>query len=217
MVFKPGRTFVFAPSGLNLRASADANSEKLATVSRGTAVEVLAAPAANDMTVDNLTGGMAKVKVNGQEGYMFSGYLCRAPFPEEEVSTENYVETARGQGFDVYFEETHRDYGGYFQAEFSIVIKGLSMQEAFLLGKSLYRIPKGLNFPNMQGKGSITTKNPQPHAEAWTDELVAEYNAQGKLQSLAYSFRAEATGLVVAVKYSEEHNGYRISQLGIAD
>lgn len=131
-----GKTFtVLAPSGLNLRAGADANATKIVTVPYGETVTLMAAAATNDMTVDGLSGGMAKVDYQGKSGYMFSGYLSPISVATEDEDLEQFLARVRGEGQEVYYEEIKRDYDGYYQSEYNYTFPHLSWQEAFLLAR----------------------------------------------------------------------------------
>ena len=67
--------YVLAPSGLNLRKEAKANSEKLTNIPYGAQVELITKPEESSMLVDQIPGGMAKVSYEGLIGYAFDGYL----------------------------------------------------------------------------------------------------------------------------------------------
>lgn len=77
--YKTGSTlYVWAKSGLNLRAKADMNGAVVGRVSWGDAVTVVTdANAVVPFTYDNIHGEWVKVRWKEKEGYLFNGYLSR--------------------------------------------------------------------------------------------------------------------------------------------
>ena len=76
----PGRYFVMAPSGLNLRDDAGLQSKKLATIPYGAAVEVLTCDY-RSLEMGWRQGYWAQVRYDGQTGYLYGAYLCQLPVP----------------------------------------------------------------------------------------------------------------------------------------
>lgn len=214
----PGTYYVGANAGLNLRAVATTTGEKLATAMYGDPVEIIAPAADQSMTVDGISGGMAKVKVGSKTGYMFDGYLLAFPLPAKSVEFEQYAGNLWAAEKDILHEELRRDWGGYAQYTRTIYFKEISWSEAFVIAKNLFGIPAPLQYNGDKGKGVVTVKNPNAIAEAWTDELQTTYTASGRLEKIVYSYRAEGGGHVISVETTTE-TGYtmKISELSIAD
>jgi hypothetical protein len=78
--FVPGRYFVMAPSGLNLRDDAGLQGAKLVTIPYGTAVEVLACDY-RSLEAGWRRGYWAQVRYDEQVGYLYGAYLCQLPVP----------------------------------------------------------------------------------------------------------------------------------------
>jgi len=67
------RRYVLAPTGLHLRERPDPGARTLGTMAYGTAVTLLDEARDDGMRVEGLTGGMARIEVNGVTGYVFDG------------------------------------------------------------------------------------------------------------------------------------------------
>ena len=213
----PGKYYVIANAGLNQRVGEATSSKKMMTVPYGTKVEILQKATSSNLTVDGLSGGMAKIKCNGTVGYMFDGYLVRFPAPTNGEKTEDYIAKLWEDELDAMKEEINRDYGGYYQSEDGLYISKISWGDAFLMAKNHFGIPATFKFPGEKGSGEKVVKNVNAHKEAWTDELTAKYEG-GKLVDLYYSYRTDGSGSVIGVELSK-NNGYkfRIYERLIAD
>jgi hypothetical protein len=216
---KPAGTYyVGANAGLNLRATASTQGEKLGTALYGEAVELVKPATDQSMTVDGIKGGMAQVKHEGKTGYMFDGYLLSWPLPTKGEEVANYAGRLWESEADVLHEELRRDWGGYAQYTYALYFKEISWSDAFVIAKNLYGIPAPLQFPGEQGKGEVVSKNPNAHANAWTDELQTNYGPNGKLVKIAYAFRGEGSGQVITIEpFNEDGYQMKISELQIAD
>lgn len=155
--------FVHAPSGLKLRNVADGETV-LATVPFGAKLKVLEPrKITSPKTVDGLKGYWAKVSYEGKTGYIFDGYLSFLPTPaagcaslydyckkyfkvvsdsltqsiscDEEVTDENAIQLFSFGGRKVVFTANR----GYEWGGESISIQGLSLEEGYLLAKTLYK------------------------------------------------------------------------------
>lgn len=212
-----GTYYVIAPNGLNLREAAQADSKKLETLPYGTRVELTESATALSMTVDHLSGGMAKVSHGEAVGYVFDGYLSRYPSPELNQETADYVEQIRRTGQEVYHESIERDWGGYFQQEEAIVLYGEAWEEAFLVAKQLYRLPEKLLFPTASKEIEQTFPNPDKEDYSWTDEMVVTRKPDGNLLTISYTLRSEGGGRQVVIEHDESISGLRVSEVQIAD
>ncbi|MEM6802821.1 MAG: SH3 domain-containing protein [Bacteroidota bacterium] len=209
--------YVYAPSGLNMREGPTVSHEKLTKIPYGAKVELLVKSTKQDLTVDGLPGGMAKVMYNGYTGYTFDGYLSQFQPPKEGTTFKDYLELLRNDGHLVYYEEVSRDYDGYFQAEESLMIHQSYWYEAFLVARLLCKLPPSFNFPQPKDKEETSYKNPDKAEYSWSDELVVGQE-NGKIAWIEYRYRAEATGKVVRIAYGEtDSNMIKITELLIAD
>ena len=214
-----GLYYITAPNGLNLRKKEQADSDKLGKISFGDKVDIITPAKSKSVEVDQIKGGMAKVDFDGVIGYAFEGYLSQFPPPPANSSAEAYVEKIRTSGKDAIYEEWRKDWGGYIQYEEAITIQVADWAEAFLIAKMLFGIPSKLSFPNDTKIGEVIIPNPEPHENAWTDEMKVVRNIDGTLQEITYSYRGEASGKHVSITYPKDENdrGLRISELSIAD
>lgn len=212
-----GQTYyVHAPSGLNFRSSSDPASSKLGKANYGDKVVLLSAPSSEDMTVDGLPGGMAKVRYDGQEGYMFDGFLLKWPTRKEGKNLEQYVEAARAADVPTLYEKHYYDFDGYYRSDEGIHTMEAGWEDAWLLGKSTFDIPKKLNFPGHSGKDEEVFINPDKDELAWSDELSVK-RKNGKIVEMSYYWRGEGTGWSVSFSPSENSNGILIMHGSIAD
>lgn len=229
VLFEDTTTFyVLAPSGLNLRKDADPNSAKLDLIPLGGKVTLLTASTAKNLTVDQLSGGMAKVKYGDKTGFVFDGYLSRFPAPKQSINTpggytlENYVEKLReNPDASIIHEEHSMDYGGISSSESSIYIPSQNWQEAFLIAKLLLNIPPKLLFPKPTKAVETIIPNPDKKQQAWSDEMTVERDKTGQLISINYHFRGEGGGWgAVITSELDESSGkkiLKISYTGLAD
>ncbi|AEE49150.1 SH3 domain-containing protein [Haliscomenobacter hydrossis] len=220
--------YVLAPSGLNLRKDADPNSAKVDLVPLGGKVTLLTAPATKNLSVDQLSGGMAKVKYGDKVGFVFDGYLSQFPAPKQSINTpgdyklETYVEKLRS-GPDVFIlhEEHTKDYGGYLSSESAIHIPTQNWQEAFLISKLLLNIPPKFLFPKPSKAVETIIPNPDKKEQAWSDEMKVERDKTGQLISINYYYRSEGGGWGAVITKSTEESGQqkmlKIAYTGIAD
>jgi hypothetical protein len=212
--------YVMAKSGLNLRQSADANSEKLMLLPLGAKLTMLTPAASKNMTVDNLKGGMAKVKYNDKTGFVFDGYLSIYPKPndlqrDEDDRTETYVDQLREANFECSYETYRIDHGGYISGEDGIhFFNNNNWQEIFCLAKILYDLPQKLTFPKA---GETKQVNPDKNTNAWNDELNTERNKDGSIKSIRYVWRGEGGGWGIIIEKSKAINGVKIGKTYIAD
>ncbi len=212
-----GTYYIMAPSGLNLRESVEASSEKVARLAYGEKVELLRPASQSDMFVDGIPGGMAQIQTGDHSGYAFDGYLSRFPAPLENQTTEAYVESIRNAYLEVFYESNLRDWGGYIQQEEAITLFGTEWAEAFLIAKQLYRLPAGFAFPSASTDTASIIPNPKGYEHAWTDELAVKRSVSGDFISISYSYRAEGGGKHIIIEYIEAERGLRISETQIAD
>ena len=76
--------FVFAKSGLNMREEPELKSKVIQRLPLGAKVEVHDYDfGSGDMIIEGLKGKMVKVKSQGKEGYVFSGYLNSYLVPDK--------------------------------------------------------------------------------------------------------------------------------------
>lgn len=209
--------YVYAPNGLNMREGPLVSHNKLTKIPYGAKVELISPAGEQELTVDGLIGGMAKVSYEGFTGYAFEGYLCKYKAPSLNMEIRKYVEELRQDGHMVYYEKTERDYDGYFQFEESILLFDYSWQEGFLVAKQLCRIPPKFNFPSSGKQDEEKFENPEKAEYAWSDEMSVK-RAKGKIVEISYYYRGEGGGHSVTIKEDKEgHNALRITSLGIAD
>lgn len=220
--------YVLAPSGLNLRQAADPNSAKLELVPLGGKVTLLAPPAAKNMNIDQLSGGMAQVKYGTKTGYIFDGYLSKFPPPKKAINTEGeykietYVEKLREvPDATVLHEEHTMDYGGIYSSESSIHLSTQNWQEAFLIAKLLMNIPPKLLYPKVNRAVETIIPNPDKKEQAWSDELKVERDKTGQLIKISYYYRSEGGGWGAVISRSTEGTEtqklLKIAYTGIAD
>lgn len=220
--------YVLAPSGLNLRQAADPNSAKLDLVPLGGKVTLLTPPAAKNMNIDQLSGGMAQVKYGTKTGYIFDGYLSKFPPPKKAINTEGeykietYVEKLREvPNATVLHEEHSMDYGGIYSTESSIHLSTQNWQEAFLIAKLLLNIPPKLLYPKVNRAVETIIPNPDKKEQAWSDEMKVERDKTGQLIRISYYYRSEGGGWGAVISRSPEESGdqklLKIAYTGIAD
>jgi len=198
--------YVHAPSGLNLRQTAASSSAKLATVDYGTKVTLEAAASKQDMVIDNLKGGMAKVTANGKTGYMFSGYLSPYPTPKPGGGTEDYVFKLRDAQIEYTYEEHKYDNDGHIVFQEVFYLKKDDWYGAWLVVTQLYKIPKGIRFPAPSDtKDQTIFKNPNSSEFVWADELTVD-RKHGKITKVNYYQRGEGGGWSVTMEPGTKEN-----------
>lgn len=211
-----GNYWVIAKSGLNLRQGPSTGSEVITTVPFGLTVEVTEAATAANMKVDNIRGGMAKVLFEGQEGYLFDGYLSKYPPPFMQDDGEMYADLIRRKVGDCLYEVHRKDWGGYIQEEEAVTLKDATWPEAFIIAQLLYGLPATFEYPG-RGAGDQKITNPAITEYAWEDSLEVFRDDEGGITKLDYYYRAEGGGQAIVIEYEAEEGGLRISQILIAD
>ena len=208
------KAYVYAPSGLNMRAGSALSSDKIAKANYGDEVTILAPASGSEITVDNINGRMIKVQYSGKTGYMFDGYL--APYQQGKTGMETaaYVEQLRNGGHEVMYESHEYDYGGYLRHEDGFSLYTDNWVHAFLVAKHFYDIPAGITLP---AKGKEKFENPDKKDHVWSDELMVTRDKSGNIKEISYFWRAEGGGWGVNITKSEEINGLRIINTQIAD
>jgi hypothetical protein len=210
---------VLAPTGLHLRERPDPGSPVLGTLAYGTTVTLLDDASDRRVTVDGLSGGMARVDAGGVTGYMFDGYLSRYPAPARPMPLERYVALARARvGADLrpHHERHEYDLDGYLRVEEGITIFQADWQEAFVLARALADIPAGIRLPPSSGD-SRTVANREKPEWLWIDQLEVQRDEAGNLASLRYTARGEGGGRYVVIERGEGGRGLRILIGGIGD
>ncbi len=89
--------YVFAPSGLNLRADPALNARVLAKLTFGTEVVVDPVLVGAEMVVEGLKGQMVKVTADTVAGYVFNGFLGKLPAPQNR-DIEQYAKQLKAAG-----------------------------------------------------------------------------------------------------------------------
>lgn len=218
MATKPAGTyFILAPSGLNLRATSDPGSKKIMTIPYGAKITLLTPASASDMMVDNFPGGMAKVRYNNQEGYVFDGYISRFPAPEKQQDVKKYVENIRDNRQSVMYEHCTRDHDGYYQDEEAITFYIEDWAEIYLVARQLFEIPQGLLFPKPSQHEVETFPNPNKKEEVWEDMITVRRNKKGELTSIRYFYRVEGGGRSVFIEGDPEFDAISVSLTLISD
>ena len=208
--------YVLAPSGLNMRQSSDPSSAKMQTVPYGAKVQILAQAGTKSMNIDNISGGMAKVKYDGQTGYMFDGYLARYPAPKGFMGTEKYVDKLREAELSYTFEECRIDNYGHISLDQTFYLDKDDWRGAYLVAWRLYELPSELKFPGEKGApGEQVTPNPNPNEYAWEDQMVVRRGKDGSLESIEYYNRGEGGGSSITIVQSEA--GTKIMRGSVAD
>ena len=211
-----GGYYVLAKSGLRLRAAADLDAQKKATIPFGAKVEIIEPALEQDMLVDNFPGGMAKVKYGDLTGFVFDGYLCKMPVRQKiENDLNNYKEWVRGKGGYILFENCERDYDGYYQSEQIIIPYITDWAEVYLLAKTLFDLP--FDFPKASTKAEETFENPKKGEYVWEDSLTIERDETGKIKQITRYLRSEGGGITIMIEEDGQQNSLRISKTEIAD
>ena len=217
-----GIYYVLAPNGLNMRRGADAASSKIMTLAYGTKVELIQPAAQRNMRIDNFPGGMAKVKVGSQEGYVFDGYLSRMPAPSQDQDQEDivaaYVEKARAAGLFVIYEKCHYDADGYYRSEDTITPDPIAdWAGAYLLAQRLFDIPTTLPFPKPSQQKEEVIHNSKKLEYAWEDSLRVFRNEKGVIIRMVREVRMEGGGSVVTISRNTDLEKFELSQTLMAD
>lgn len=188
--YKEGdKLIVHASSGLVLRKTADTLGEKITTLPYGDEVTVQKDDQPKKLVLIEefpgykIRGYWAKVKSkNGEEGYVFDGYLSRYPVPGAVVADPKDGEAyspaelyllgvTKKKGVRVKLPKVGNQYDHYrqlfkngAQVEFGggeggtgtvlVFEKGVSTEEAYLIGKSLWL--KGMHVKSSNKKQKIT-------------------------------------------------------------
>lgn len=215
------KLYVHAPSGLNMRTTSNPSSAKLATIPIGTEVELVAAPASEDMVIDNLPGGMAKVKANGQTGFMFSGYLLPYPTPNPGMKTEDYVDMLRRAGVAYTYEEHRIDNDGHASYSEVFYLNKGDFLGAWLVAQRLYKISPKFKIPHPDSKKDKEIIELAQKAEyVWGEQMVIT-RKNGVIEMIDYFIEREGGGWSVSIepgrKIDYKEDRLRVEYRAVAD
>lgn len=207
--------WVLAPSGLNLRETAEPGSRKLTTIEFGEQVEFLSQDDGPSLIVDQIESPMVKVQYGHQMGFIFAGYLCRFPPPERKPQelneTQTYVYELQEKGFDIAYESHFYENNGPSSEEDVFYLPQASWEEAFLITKALYGLPEFALFPRPSKSKEETILNPAASGFVNNDDWVIKRGDNGELLSLSYTLSTEGY-LNIAIDFDAQSNSMRITR-----
>jgi hypothetical protein len=147
--------FVLAAGGLKLRESASQNGKLIQLIPYGESVNLIDTTS-EALTIDGFSGHWAEVDYKGKKGFLFDGFLIRmkAPLkgetlqkyatrnfkpmgPEVKKSSEGITDVNRKYEGGVLFHSSETE----MSSEIELTIPGISMQEGFLLIRSIMGQP----------------------------------------------------------------------------
>ncbi len=139
---------IHAQKGLSLRESPSLESRKLTSIWYGRTVEVLAQPLKDKpISVDGIRGHWVKVKYGVLTGYVFSGFLSGLP-AVGDTGFEKYTKKLESVAARVRTDNDRYKYtGGCEWHQGHVIIGGITMLDAYLVSRKLFRLPAGLRFP----------------------------------------------------------------------
>ncbi|MEO1436862.1 MAG: SH3 domain-containing protein [Bacteroidota bacterium] len=211
------KRFIYAPSGLNLRNGPSTSDEKIETISYGSEIELLDCPGKAILTIDGLKGKMCKVRYDGKEGFIFTGYLSRFPAPKPELDVKGFIQLMQNKGLQPEYKKERFDDGGYIQDTEGFQLPIDDWQEAFLIAKIYFGIPDKISYPSDQPGTQVVVENPDKNEYIWNDELVVNRQEDGKtIKEIFYYYRGEGGGRTISIEKSET-GGLNVLETLIAD
>lgn len=182
--------YVFAPSGLSLRAFNNLNSQKLGKMPYGSRIEVLEATPQNTMEVEGLQGAMPKINFNHKEGFAFNGYLSPYFPPEKGNNLIPYAAALQKHFPLVKFEEKVEGTLSQPINKEQLTLPNASWQFGFIIAQQLGQIPGEFNMPKQQGKDQEVIEDQKPKKDIWLSQLdILRQN--DVLQKITYTYSAQ--------------------------
>ena len=211
----PKSMFVIAPNGLSLRKDNSITSKRLLAMPLGVEVTVLEKSTNDSLTIDNIRGGMYKVRYLEIEGFSFSGYLSLFPLPDKNQSMAKYAEKLNTIFPNVSYssKSTDPDFHEGFIDTFRLPAR--SWSEAFYMATAIYHLPKSFDFPDSTGVAQETIEEPTKPAEAWSSFMTIT-RSENNFESIEYAYRAEGFGYRILLTKPNE-NFFEIEYLSFVD
>lgn len=181
----PEYLYVTAVSGLTLRAQPNLQSEKLAVMPLGTKVRLVSHDEKNTMNVGGIDGAMDEVEYNGQNGFVFNGFISRFSPSGHNPVAKNYFEDLKASIPEVSFTETTGGTASKPSKTQTIILPTDQWHEAFFMAQQLYDIPKQFAFPHPKGSNNETQKNSNKRKDVLISELNISRSANA-LEKITY-------------------------------
>jgi len=201
----PGKYYILAPSGLNLRVSHHQNSKVVLRVNYGEVVNVTGKQQGDNFKVDNIEGGMIPVTYKSDVGYLFSGYLSSIPVPKANndrfKGLEAYDQLLTSKEIPHQFKLEERNEGKYS----TFVLPVSNYQMAYLISKQLFYIPEDYDYPTNDKEVKSTPENPSKAAQEGPYDYVTHRfeitrSPDQKMESFKYINQTEVGSQVIAIK-----------------
>jgi len=193
--------YVTAGSGLSLRQGTNLKSKKILTIPYGSQIEHLSSPEHTTMTVAGITGDMIEAEYQGAKGFVFSGYLSSLAPPLEEENVEQYAKRLSTPERVIPVTKTKNPKGDAFGLTTSIELPAKSWGEAYLLGQSLFDIPKSIAV-DLTNSSKATLSNPKKRTKTKIDEVVISRDDKNQVNSITYSYALRDYGRTVTITQS---------------
>lgn len=217
----PKTYYVMAPSGLNLRGTANPKSEKITKVPYGAAV-IADAPsksADDNMTIEGLNGHMLPVSYGNHKGFIFDGFLSSIPVPNG-VNKQKYVTELKRQGFDANYEFQLVDEEETLTEDTQLTFPAADMQEAFTIAKKFnffsynnddFKFQAAYPDPSLKGvlmntkKGGIESLKLKENAKDEDGNEVEKYEYNHDTYWLEAYFNITYDSNRQPIKFEHEH------------
>jgi hypothetical protein len=181
----PEYMYVTAVSGLTLRGQPNLQSEKLTVMPLGTKVKLVSHDEKTTMNVGGIDGAMDEVEYNGQNGFVFNGFISKFPPSGDHPVAKNYFEDLKGNFPAVSFTETIGGTASKPSKTQTVILPTDQWHEAFFMAQQLYDIPKQFAFPHPKGSNNETQQNSNKRKDVLTSELHISRSAN-VLQKITY-------------------------------
>jgi len=201
---KNANLYVTAGSGLSLRQGTNLKSKKILTIPYGSQIEHLSSPEHTTMTVAGITGDMLQVEYQGAKGFVFSGYLSSLAPPLEEENVEQYAKRLSTPEHVIPVTKTKNPKGEAFGLTTSIELPAKSWGEAYLLGQTLFDIPKSIAV-DLTNSSKATLSNPKKRSKTKIDEVVISRDDKNQVNAITYSYALRDYSRTVTITYNNEN------------
>lgn len=193
--------YVTAGSGLSLRQGTNLKSKKILTIPYGSQIEHLSSPEHTTMTVAGITGDMIHVEYQGAKGFVFSGYLSSLAPPLEEESIAQYAKRLSTPEHVIPVTKTKNPKGDAFGLTTSIELPAKSWGEAYLLGQTLFDIPKSIAV-DLTKNNNGALSNPKKRTKTKIDEVVISRDDKNLVSAITYSYALRDYSRTVTITQS---------------
>ncbi len=189
--FAAGTTvYIHSNNGLVVREKPSRNGKRLASIGFGQSATVIAPPDKRQtLEVAGIKGFWVNVKHGAGTGYVFSGFISKFPVAKNRFFPV-YHKKLQSLKLPSTYTNKPVNTPGKPQPENenteTLVLKGATMADAYLIARSLFEVPKSIKWPKKLTKKTTSINNPKKSEGVHESTLTLSAGPQGTLNKINY-------------------------------